>query len=51
MTPSTGLRWPRPGKGTGRIFGGCLPCIHQLVGSKYMPDYTGPIALVQAPTL
>jgi muramoyltetrapeptide carboxypeptidase LdcA involved in peptidoglycan recycling len=49
MTSSTHWRWLRSGKCTGRIFGSCLPCIHQLDSSKYMPDYTSRILVLETP--
>jgi muramoyltetrapeptide carboxypeptidase len=44
-----GPRWIRPGAGTGRIFGGCLPSILQLRGTVYEPDYRGRVLMLETP--
>ncbi|OBT95290.1 hypothetical protein VE01_06597 [Pseudogymnoascus verrucosus] len=49
MTPSTGWEWLRPGQATGRLFGGCLPSILQLAGTKYFPSYQGRILILENP--
>ncbi|KAJ0397794.1 hypothetical protein P43SY_006496 [Pythium insidiosum] len=47
MKPNTGYEWLRPGRATGRILGGCLPVLLNVRGSKYMPDLTGAILLLE----
>lgn len=47
--PALPWKWLRPGKTTGRIFGGCLPSILQLTGTKYLPDFRDRILLLETP--
>ena len=47
--PSPGWTWLRPGKATGRVFGGCLPSILHLAGTKFWPDYRDRILLLENP--
>ncbi len=49
LAPSPGWTWLRPGKATGRIFGGNLPSVLQLAGTKYWPDHRGRILLLENP--
>ncbi|MCJ1472562.1 hypothetical protein MMC13_001211 [Lambiella insularis] len=49
MTPNAGWKWLRPGTAEGKLMGGCLPSILQLVGTKYFPDYGGTILLLEMP--
>lgn len=49
QSPSPGWTWLRPGKATGRIFGGCLPSILHLAGTKFWPDYRDRILLLENP--
>lgn len=50
MKPNNGWRWLRPGKATGIIFGGCLPVILRIIGTKYdLPSYKGVILLLELP--
>jgi len=37
----------RPGRATGRLFGGTLSLISKLVGSRYLPDLTGAILFLE----
>lgn len=49
LSPALGWTRLRPGKATDRIFGGCLPSILHLAGTKYWPDYHGRIMLLENP--
>lgn len=49
MEPNKGWKWLRSGKAEGRIFGGCLPSILQLTGTKFWPSYDGKILLLEMP--
>lgn len=42
-------KWLKKGKAKGRLYGGCLPSLVQLCGTKYLPDYTGRILLLDLP--
>jgi muramoyltetrapeptide carboxypeptidase len=48
MAPSPGWKWLRPGKATGQILGGCLSSILHLAGTKFWPDYTDKILLLES---
>lgn len=49
LMPSPGWTWLRPGNAQGRIYGGCLPTILRLAGTKFWPDYQGRILLLENP--
>ena len=49
LAPSPKWTWLRPGRATGRIFGGCLPSMLHLSGTKFWPDYRGRILLLETP--
>jgi muramoyltetrapeptide carboxypeptidase LdcA involved in peptidoglycan recycling len=49
LAPNPGWTWLRPCKASGRIFGGCLPSILHLAGTKFWPDYKGRILLLESP--
>ncbi|MCJ1243025.1 hypothetical protein MMC30_000221 [Trapelia coarctata] len=49
MEPSKGWKWLRSGNAEGRIFGGCLPSILQLAGTKFWPSYDGKILFIELP--
>jgi muramoyltetrapeptide carboxypeptidase LdcA involved in peptidoglycan recycling len=49
LTPNPGWKWLRPGRAEGRIFGGCLPSILQLRGTKFEPSYEGRILILETP--
>jgi muramoyltetrapeptide carboxypeptidase len=49
MIPAPQWKWLKPGKVQGRLYGGCLPSLVQLCGTKYLPDYTGRILLLELP--
>ena len=51
MTPNPGWKWLRPGTATGKIMGGCLPSINQIVGTPFFPakDYAGCLLLLELP--
>lgn len=49
LLPSPSWLWLRHGKAKGRIFGGCLSPMTQILGTKYWPDYEGKILLVETP--
>lgn len=42
-------KWLKKGKAEGRLYGGCLPSLVQLCSTKYLPDYTGRILLLELP--
>ncbi|KAF2148569.1 peptidase S66, LD-carboxypeptidase A [Myriangium duriaei CBS 260.36] len=42
-------RWLRPGQATGRLLGGCLPSVMQTLATKYSPNYTGAVLLLETP--
>lgn len=47
--PSPPWKWLRAGTARGPLLGGCLPSLVQLCGTKYLPDYTGAILLLETP--
>ena len=47
--PAPGWKWLRKGRAEGRLFGGCLPSLAQLMGSGYSPEYRGKILFVETP--
>jgi muramoyltetrapeptide carboxypeptidase len=47
--PAPQWKWLKAGKGQGQRYGGCLPSLVQLCGTKYLPDYTGRILLLELP--
>jgi muramoyltetrapeptide carboxypeptidase len=49
LIPAPQWKWLKPGKVQGRLYGGCLPSLVQLFGTKYLPDYTGRILLLELP--
>jgi len=49
MERNKGWKWLRSGKAEGRIFGGCLPSILQLAGTKFWPSYDGKILFIEMP--
>ncbi|MCJ1396688.1 hypothetical protein MMC18_009580 [Xylographa bjoerkii] len=49
LTLNAGWKWLRPGTAEGKVMGGCLPSILQLAGTKYFPDYSETILLLEMP--
>jgi muramoyltetrapeptide carboxypeptidase len=49
LIPAPQWKWLKSGKVQGRLFGGCLPSLVQLYGTKYLPDYTGRVLLLELP--
>ncbi|KAG8622954.1 hypothetical protein KVT40_007930 [Elsinoe batatas] len=49
LVPSPPWKWLRAGHTQGKLLGGCLPSLNQLVGSKYCPDYTDCVLLLETP--
>jgi len=49
LIPAPQWKWLKSGKVQGRLYGGCLPSLIQLFGTKYLPDYTGRILLLELP--
>jgi muramoyltetrapeptide carboxypeptidase len=49
LIPAPQWKWLKPGKVQGRLYGGCLPSLVQLCGTKYLPNYTGRILLLELP--
>jgi muramoyltetrapeptide carboxypeptidase len=49
LIPAPQWQWLKPGKVQGKLYGGCLPSLVQLCGTKYLPDYTGRILLLELP--
>lgn len=47
--PAPKWKWLKAGKVQGRLYGGCLPSLVQLCGTKYLPDYTGQVLLLELP--
>lgn len=47
LQPSPAWQWLRPGKVTGRIFGGCLSVLQQARGTKFWPDHRGRILMIE----
>ena len=50
LSPNPGWTWLRPGKAKGRIFGGFLPSLLHLAGTKYWPDLKDKILVLENPT-
>jgi muramoyltetrapeptide carboxypeptidase LdcA involved in peptidoglycan recycling len=48
LIPSPPWTWIRPGKATGRIFGGTMNCLNRLKGTPYWPDYRGRVLLLES---
>ena len=47
---NSGWRWIRQGKAKGMMFGGCLPCVLQLCGTKHdLPSYKEVILILELP--
>ncbi|CAD0087812.1 unnamed protein product [Aureobasidium vineae] len=49
LIPAPKWKWLKPGIVKGRLYGGCLPSLVQLCGTKYLPDYTGRVLLLELP--
>ena len=49
LIPAPQWKWLKAGKVQGRLYGGCLPSLVQLFGTKYLPDYTGRVLLLELP--
>ncbi|KAK5999501.1 hypothetical protein QM012_005354 [Aureobasidium pullulans] len=49
LEPAPRWKWLKAGKVQGRLYGGCLPSLVQLCGTRYLPDYTGRILLLELP--
>ena len=49
LQPPPATRWLRPGMATGVLLGGCLPCVMQTLATKYRPDYTGCVLVLETP--
>ncbi|KAI1345839.1 peptidase [Xylaria sp. FL0043] len=48
VLPSAGWTWLRPGKGEGRLFGGCLTVMARLAGVRAIaPDWGGRVVFVE----
>lgn len=47
MHKSQGWKWMRSGKATGRVFGGCVEPLMNLPGTKFWPDWTDRILLLE----
>ncbi|KAK5626305.1 hypothetical protein RRF57_002020 [Xylaria bambusicola] len=48
VLPSAGWIWLRPGKGTGRLFGGCLTVMARIAGVRaIVPDWRGRIVFIE----
>ncbi|KAI0813110.1 peptidase [Xylaria sp. FL0064] len=48
VIPSAGWAWLRPGKGEGRLFGGCLTVMARLAGMRAIaPDWRGRMVFVE----
>ena len=48
LLPSAGWIWLRPGKGEGRLFGGCLTVMARLAGVRaIVPDWRGRIVFIE----
>lgn len=43
MRPSPGWTWLKPGRGEGRLIGGCLESLQHLRGTPYWPSWEGAI--------
>jgi muramoyltetrapeptide carboxypeptidase LdcA involved in peptidoglycan recycling len=44
-----GYEWLKEGSVRGKVLGGCLPVILHLAGTKYWPDFTDKILLLETP--
>lgn len=49
LKPNPGYTWLREGAASGPILGGCISSMMHLTGSKYWPDFTGKILLLETP--
>jgi muramoyltetrapeptide carboxypeptidase LdcA involved in peptidoglycan recycling len=49
LEKNPGWKFLRPGRGEGRLTGGCLPSLLQLSGTKYFPSFHGKILLLENP--
>lgn len=49
LTPAPGWKWLRRGSARGPIFGGCLPVVVRLSGTKYWPSSKGKILFIENP--
>ena len=50
LQPNPGWKWLRQGKAKGMMFGGCLPCVLQLWGTKHdLPSYKNVILILELP--
>jgi muramoyltetrapeptide carboxypeptidase len=49
LVPAPQWKWLKAGKVQGKLYGGCLPSLVQLCGTKYLPDYTGRVLLLELP--
>jgi muramoyltetrapeptide carboxypeptidase len=47
LAPRSGIRTFRPGKSSGRLLGGNLATLAALVGTPYLPDFTGAILFIE----
>lgn len=47
MQPNAGWRWLREGSAEGRIMGGCLEPMMHMPGTKFWPDFSGRILLIE----
>ena len=47
--PSPPWKWLKGGAARGRLLGGCLPSLVQLLGSEYSLDYGGAVLLLETP--
>lgn len=44
-----GFEWLKQGRAKGKIIGGCLPSITQLIGTEYWPDHKNKILFIETP--
>lgn len=49
LIQAPGWKWLKGGTAEGRLMGGCLPSVVQLCGTKYLPDYSGRVLLLELP--
>ncbi|CAD0115219.1 unnamed protein product [Aureobasidium uvarum] len=49
LIPAPKWKWLKSGTVKGKLYGGCLPSLVQLCGTKYLPDYKGRILLLELP--
>jgi muramoyltetrapeptide carboxypeptidase LdcA involved in peptidoglycan recycling len=47
LQPNPGWRWLRTGSAQGRIFGGCMEPMMHMPGTKFWPDFTDRILLLE----